>query len=185
MTRIGLKRGTVKLVPHNPQWEKLFKDEERRIKEGFHDWVLKYHIKIEHIGSTAISKIDAKPIIDILIGVRSLEDTSWTQGPLEQLGYTFVPKASTRDKLFFALGNDAKRTHYVHVVKYRGDRWKNDLIFRDYLRSHPDIAKKYNKLKRELSKKYSENRELYTRSKEPFIELVLDKAREETKYPFS
>ena len=183
MKSIGLKRKTVKLVQHNPQWKKLFKVEEKRLKEGFRDWILGYDVEIKHIGSTAIPGINAKPIIDILIGVKSKdkEDIHWTQGSLEKLGYTLIPQACEEDKLFFALGNDARRTHHVHVTVYDNHYWKNDLMFRDYLRSHHDVAKKYDKLKKELSKRYSNDRTSYTKNKEPFIQSVLDKARGEVK----
>ena len=181
MKNIGLKRGTVKLVQHNPSWKKFFEDEKRRLEERFHGWILGYDIKIEHIGSTAIPGIDSKPIIDILIGVKDLEDIHWTIELLEKLGYKLIPQACEIDKLFFALGDDAKRTHHVHVTAYGNDRWKNDLIFRDYLRSHPDIAKKYDRLKKELSEKYPNDRKSYTEDKEQFIQSVLKEVRGEAK----
>jgi len=183
MKIIGLKRKTVKLIPYQQLWRNFFEKEKIRIKEGFRNWILGHNIKIEHIGSTAVPGISAKPIIDILIGVESseVEDIHWTQEPLESLGYEFVPLACEVDKLFFALGNDSNRTHHVHVTIYGNNRWKNDLMFRDYLRTHPDTANKYDQLKKELSKKYPNDRKSYTEGKEKFILSVLKKACGEVK----
>lgn len=154
-----------------------FIDEEKRLKKGFRGWILKYDIKIRHIGSTVIPSIDAKPIIDILVGMRSVEDIHWVQEPLEKLGYTLVPHASEKDKLFFALGSDIKRTHHVNVVQYQSDYWKNDLLFRDYLLANPNTAAKYGQIKTKLAKKFANDRKTYTEGKKKFIESVLSKAK--------
>lgn len=178
MKIIGLKKGTVKLVPYKQQWERFFEMEKTRIKKAFQNWILGYNVEIEHIGSTSIPDISAKPIIDILIGVRSSndEDINWTKEILEKLGYEFMPLACEEDKLFFALGDDSNRTHHVHVVLYGSTYWNNDLMFRDYLRAHSGIAIEYDQLKKELSKKYQNDRKSYTQGKEKFIQSVLEKA---------
>lgn len=176
---IGLKRGTVKLVPHNSKWAVLFEEEKQLLKKTFGDTIL----AIEHIGSTAIPGIPAKPIIDINIGVKSLEVTRDMKEKFEKLGYEhrpFVP-GKTKDDLkwqeLYVRGPEAKRTHYVHVSVFGGSYWKNDLLFRDFLRKNPERAKQYAELKKQLAEKYSDNRATYTENKEQFINETLEMAK--------
>lgn len=176
---IGLKRGTVKLVPHNPKWEKLFEKEKQLLKKTFGDIIL----AVEHIGSTAIPGIPAKPIIDINIGVESLDVARNIKEKFEKLGYEhrpFVPgktKVDLKWQELYVKGPEAKRTHYVHVTVFGGSYWKNDLLFRDFLRKNPERAKQYAELKKQLAEKYADNRETYTKNKEQFISKTLEMAK--------
>ena len=176
---IGLKRGTIKLFPYNPKWEKLFEKEKQLLKKTFGDTI----IGIEHIGSTAIPGVPAKPIIDIDVGVESLEIARSMKKQFEKLGYChrpFTPK-KTKEGLkweeLYAKGPEANRTHYVHVTVYENNYWKNDLLFRDYIRKNSVRAGQYTKLKEKLAKKYHNNREAYTRNKEQFINDTLNMAK--------
>jgi len=176
---IGLKRGTVKLVPHNSKWAELFEEEKYLLKKTFGDTIL----AIEHIGSTAIPGIPAKPIIDINIGVKSLEVARDMKEKFEKLGYEhrpFVP-GKTKDDLkwqeLYVKGPEEKRTHYVHVTVFGGSYWKNDLLFRDFLRKNSERAKQYAKLKEQLAEKYADNRAIYTENKEQFINETLEMAK--------
>ena len=180
---IGLKRGTVKLVPHNPKWSELFDDEKQLLKNTFGDII----IAIEHIGSTAISGIPAKPIIDMNIGVESLEVARSMKEKFEKLGYEhrpFVP-GKTKDELkwqeLYVKGPEAKRTHHVHVTVYGNNYWKNDLLFRDYLRKNPVRVKQYGELKEALAQKHADDRGTYTKVKEQFINETLEMAKQELK----
>src|SRR4030042_5400238 len=154
---IGLKRGTVKLVPHNSRWAELFEEEKHLLKKTFGDSI----IAIEHIGSTAIPGIPAKPIIDINIGVKSLKVARDMKEKFEKLGYEHRPfvLGKTKDDLkwqeLYVRGPEAKRTHYVHVTVFGGSYWKNDLLFRDFLRKNPERAKQYAELKEKLAEKYA------------------------------
>lgn len=170
MDNLGLKRGTVRLIPHCRSWKKEFRNEKKLLAKQLDD----FFIDIQHIGSTAIPSIKAKPIIDIGIGVKSLAEVSKYSKLLKPLGYRYREKASTKNRhLFFAKGPEHRRTHYVHITKYAGKQWKNDLFFRDYLISHPSTAKRYEKLKMTLANKYPENRKSYTKSKSLFIRQIL------------
>lgn len=176
---IGLKRGTVKLVPHNSKWEELFEKEKQLFKKTFGDTIL----AIEHIGSTAIPGISAKPIIDINIGVESLDVAQSMKEKFEKLGYEhrpFVP-GKTKDDLkwqeLYVKGPEEKRTHYVHVTILGNNYWKNDLLFRDFLRKNSERAKQYAELKEQLAEKYADNRETYTKNKEQFISETLEMAK--------
>lgn len=180
---IGLKRGTVKLVPHNPKWSELFEEEKQLLKNIFGDTI----IAIEHIGSTAIPGIPAKPIIDMNIGVESLEIARSMKEKFEKLGYEhrpFVP-GHTKEELkwqeLYVKDPEAKRTHHAHVTVYGNNYWKNDLLFRDYLRKNPARAKQYAELKKELAEKYADDRGTYTKNKEQFINGTLEMARKELK----
>lgn len=170
---IGLKRGTVKLVPHNPMWAKDFEKEKTLLLKTFG----KIIVAIEHVGSTAIKGILTKPIIDMSIGVRSMDIVEEMKEKFEKLGYT---KREQKEGALFVKGPEEKRTHYAHITIF-GDRdWKNYLLFRDYLNRNTDEAKKYAKLKEELAIKYANDRAKYTKSKEKFIEGVLKKAHLES-----
>jgi len=176
---IGLKRGTVKLVPHNPKWVKLFEEEKQLLKKTFGDTIL----AIEHIGSTAIPSISAKPIIDINVGVESLDIALRMKEKFEKLGYEhrpFVPgkaKDNLKWRELYVKGLEAKRTHHVHVTILGNNYWKNSLLFRDFLRKNSAQAKLYTELKDGLAKKHVDDRAKYTESKMQFIDKILAMAR--------
>lgn len=173
---IGLKRGTVKLVPHNPKWAEFFEEEKQLLKRIFGDTIL----AIEHIGSTAIPGMSAKPIIDINVGVESLDVARGMKEKFEKLGYEYRPfvpgktKSDLKWQELYVKGPEAKRTHYIHVTVYGNNYWENDLLFRDYLRKNPTRAKQYAELKETLAKKHADDRRIYTKSKEQFINKTLE-----------
>ncbi|MBI2514611.1 GrpB family protein [Candidatus Wolfebacteria bacterium] len=171
---IGLKRGIVKLLPHNKKWKLLFENEEKKIEKKLGDLV----IDIQHIGSTSIPGIPAKPIIDISMGVRVMKDAKKLIKPLEKLGYELRREFGRPNiQTLFVKGPESKRTHYLHVMKYNGALWKNDLRFRDYLRKHPVRAKQYAELKNKLAGKHANDRGTYTKSKAKFILETIKKAQ--------
>jgi GrpB-like predicted nucleotidyltransferase (UPF0157 family) len=172
---LGLKRGTVNLVPHNPQWVRLFEQEKQLLQETFGELI----IAIEHIGSTAIAGIPAKPIIDMNIAVDCLDTARAMKEKFAQIGYEhrpFVPGHTKEDlqwQELYVKGPEAKRTHHAHVTVFANDYWNNDLLFRDYLRRHPERAKEYAALKERLAKQYANDRDAYTNSKQGFITETL------------
>jgi len=174
---IGLERGIVKLVPHNPDWNILFEAEEDLIRNTFGDII----IEIEHIGSTAIPGIPAKPIIDIDVGVKSLDDALKMQEGFKEIGYEYRPQEIAHEgqrwQELYVKGPEKKRDFYVHVTVYNSDHWKNDLLFRDFLGKNPSYAQEYASLKERLAKKYASNRYDYTEVKSEFIDKVLRLAR--------
>jgi GrpB-like predicted nucleotidyltransferase (UPF0157 family) len=168
---IGLKRGTVKLVPHDVRWHASFEREKKMLLKNIGDVA----IDIQHVGSTAVKGISAKPIIDISVGVNKLSDVKKLIKPLSRAGYHLYD--THRDRIFFAKGPERRRTHHLHVVHYNGAKWKSDMLFRDYLSEHPVRAKAYANLKIKLAKKYSEDREKYTAGKGQFIKATLKLAK--------
>jgi GrpB-like predicted nucleotidyltransferase (UPF0157 family) len=167
---LGLKRGTVKLVPYKSAWSKSFKTEKQKLQKALGNKV----IDVQHIGSTSIKGIKAKPIIDIGVGFVKIPKLSVLEKNLKRLGYSYRPNGSHMGRhLFFAKGPESKRTHYLHVSKFNGKRWKNDLKFRDTLNSNKALAKQYDSLKFFLAKQFGSNRKLYTRAKDSFIKKVI------------
>ena len=168
---IGLKRGTVKVVPYQKEWAEEFEKERSRILSVRGDSV----VAVEHIGSTSVPGLAAKPIIDIGVGIKRLKDADKLIKPLSKIGYKFY-KEFQKQRLFVAKGTDDSRTHYLHIMRHGGSKWKNDQIFRDYLRSHPKEVERYAKLKKRLAKKYPNDRQAYSDGKREFIDTLVEKA---------
>jgi GrpB-like predicted nucleotidyltransferase (UPF0157 family) len=168
---LGLEKGALKLSPHREEWHELFAAEAHQLISA----ARKYALAVEHIGSTAICGIAAKPIIDIALAVREIADVEQIIRPFENLGYIYCGENGIPSRHYFRKGSPL-RTHHLHVVRIESDFWRNHLLFRDYLRAHPQIAAQYENLKRELAQTHRENRETYTEGKTEFIENVLKAA---------
>ena len=165
----------VVLVEYDTQWPIRFREEAERIRGAIGRAV----VSIEHIGSTAVSGLVAKPILDILVGVRRLEDSAECVGPLGGIGYEYVPEheALFPERRYFHKGPPGRRTHHMHLVEYGGGFWTEHVLFRDYLRTHPDEATRYASLKRELAALVGHDPHLYTDGKTAFIRHAVAKAR--------
>ena len=128
---------------------------------------------IEHVGSTAIPGMSAKPIIDILVGVRTLKrEGRECVGALEKCRDYHYRKI-TKLRFLVVKGSNHRRTHYIHIARYKGGRWRKLIVFRDYLRSHHEAAQEYDLLKRELEERYNSNRKLYTGKKNEYVKKIL------------
>lgn len=169
---VGLKRGTVKLVPHNPEWDKLFRAEKAKLLEIMGGII----IDIQHVGSTATPAISAKPIIDIAVSVKSLREAEKYAEKIEALGYQ-KKQENRPERLFFTKGPEEERIVYLHIGDESTNYIKDMIIFRDYLIQNQTEAKKYEELKKELAEKFADNREPYTAAKEKFVQEILEKAR--------
>jgi len=139
-------------------------------------------LRIEHFGSTAVPGLDAKPVIDILLGVRDLREMIEVGVPvLEARGYSFWRDNPDKSRLFLVKGlppSAPRRTHHLHVVEMDSPLWER-LLFRDYLRANPEEASRYAALKRELAARDSADREAYTDGKGEYIAEVMRKAKGE------
>ncbi|TYR77052.1 GrpB family protein [Rossellomorea vietnamensis] len=167
-----MEKPVVILSEYNPQWEDQFEYEKKQIFAVVGDKML----GIEHIGSTSVQGLKAKPIIDILAGVRDLNLVSSLIGPLSEVDFEYVPKADLTDRRFFRKGQWGRGTCHLHICKINSREWDEMLLFRDYLRKFPKAAEEYALLKSELSSLYKNDRPVYTKQKEPFIREVIDKA---------
>ena len=167
---LGLKHNVNLLVDYDERWPAEFAAEEQRLREVLGDVVL----GIEHCGSTAVAGLCAKPILDILVGVRALNDWIKCKAPLEFLGYDYAAHAGILNDFVFGRGRDrTERTHLVHVVEFGGELWRNTLAFRDALRADPVLAAAYAASKRQAVEQAPVIRARYNDIKGPFIAAVL------------
>ena len=167
---IGLEKGIVRLIPYTKEWERLFQAEKPLLRAA----VGKYVLDIQHVGSTSIPGMVAKPIIDIAIAVESFEGAAVCIKPIKQLGYEYKGENGIPRRHYFTKGDP--RTHHVHINEIGGRNWKDQIIFRDYLTQYPEIAKEYAELKLALARRYPTDRQSYLDGKAPFIERVLQLA---------
>jgi GrpB-like predicted nucleotidyltransferase (UPF0157 family) len=166
----------VAIADYDPRWPALFDEEAKRLRAALDPSSV---VGLEHFGSTAIPGLSAKPIIDILIAVRSLADARATfVESLRTLDYVYWSDNPKPDRLFFVKGMPpfgSGRSHHVHVTEPDGEMWQR-LAFRDYLRAHPEDARIYERLKRRLAVEHRRDREAYTDAKSVYIESVMRKA---------
>jgi GrpB-like predicted nucleotidyltransferase (UPF0157 family) len=170
---LGLDRKSVELVAHRKEWKTLFEREEKLLRSALGD----YARAIEHIGSTAIPKLVAKPIIDILIGVDDLSEVEKYLPELSQIGYEYRGEAGIAGRRYFRKGTFAVSTHHLSIVEKGGEIWRRHILFRNYLRANREAARAYNELKKQLAIKFKDRREDYTNGKTAFVEEILRAAR--------
>ena len=168
---LGLKRESVKLESHDKHWDNIAGQTIKILKSILGDDA----IDIQHIGSTAIPAIKAKPIIDIVVGVTDFAKIMSYNEQLQQEGI-FYRGSDVDGQLLYVMGDMEKdiRTHHIHIVKWNGTEWKNYIYFRDYLNANEDIALQYQKLKEELEGKYADDRAAYTKGKRNMIDMILN-----------
>jgi GrpB-like predicted nucleotidyltransferase (UPF0157 family) len=163
----------VEIVEYHPLWPSKFEAERVVLQAMLGPWLTG---TIEHVGSTAIAGMPAKPVIDIMAGVGSLEASRPAIGELAKAGYVYFPYR-VEVMHWFCKPSAALRTHHLHLVPVGSRRWVECLAFRDTLRGDEVLAKEYAALKRRLAGQFKFDREAYTEAKTPFVEGVLDKWR--------
>ncbi|MDD4904146.1 MAG: GrpB family protein [Candidatus Bipolaricaulis sp.] len=156
------------VIPYDPEWARRFAELGRRLRAALGDAAL----RIDHIGSTAVVGLAAKPIIDVQISVASFEPIDAYRLSLERLGYVFRAENPERTKRYFREPPGERRTH-IHVRRAGSWAEQFSLLFRDYLRTHPEDAARYADVKRALARKHGEDRVGYTNAKTPFIWSVM------------
>ena len=170
-------RGTlpIEVVDYDRDWPRQYAAERDRIDAAIGDVIL----AIEHVGGTAVPGLPAKPVIDLMVGVEDIERAGPAVAGLINLGYEYIPELESQlpDRRYFRKG--APETHHVHMVPVSSDYWAEHLLFRDYLRSHPQAAEEYGKLKRGLAGRHRLDRDAYRAGKVPFIDTVVAAARRE------
>ena len=167
---IGLKRGTVILHEYDPAWVEAYQRESERIKSALRETVFPF----EHVGSTSIRGIHAKPIIDLIGGVDSIGHARSLIPSLEHLGYEYRANGDLPERILFVLGPEKSRTHHLSLVVRDGREWQNYLAFRDFLQNNQEIARKYNNLKISLATQFPNDRASYTAAKATFIQELLN-----------
>ncbi|KAM3091566.1 GrpB family protein [Phormidesmis sp. 146-35] len=168
----------VVLVEYDPRWSLMFEEEAARVASVLSRDLV---VRIDHIGSTAVPGLVAKPIIDLLVSVQSLVAARQSAvSPLEKLGYSYWFDNPDPQRMFFVKGlpPNSPRTHHIHIVE-SGSILLERLLFRDYLREHPDEALRYAQLKHCLAEQFPTDREAYTSGKTEYVQSVMKKVRQE------
>jgi GrpB-like predicted nucleotidyltransferase (UPF0157 family) len=164
------------IADYDPAWPRLYARERRRIRRALAGRI----VAIEHVGSTSVPGLAAKPILDIMAGVESLDDAAACIEPLRRIGYDFHPELTARvgidDDRLFLKGPRGIETVHLHVTEYGGGFWQEKLLFRDFLRTHPEVAEQYAALKRTLAPQFSEGTP-YSMAKTEFVQATLEQAR--------
>lgn len=166
---LGLENGTVRVVPYDSAWPDLFALEADRLHQQFaHDGL---HVLIEHMGSTAVPGLAAKPILDILVGYPEGAAVAPYIGVFVRQEYVHRGENEIPGREFFRRGNP--RAYHVHLAAIDGAFWRDHLAFRDRLRTDDELRDRYAALKRELAARYPLDREAYIAGKESFVKEVL------------
>jgi GrpB-like predicted nucleotidyltransferase (UPF0157 family) len=165
------KEEQIHIVPYDLSWPNKFESEKELLQQTIKDFIVG---GIHHVGSTSIPGLAAKPIIDIMVGVESLEKGKTLIPLLENIQYCFYPYKPDQ-MVWFCKPSPYKRTHHLHLIEYGSKLWKDRIAFRDYLRQHPDSRDEYARLKIKLAEKFRDDREAYTDAKEEFVNSILEK----------
>jgi len=170
---IGTEYGKVEIIDYQTSWAEKFIEE----KTVLHNALLDVVVKIEHIGSTSIEGMAAKPTIDIMVGLKELKSVDHYLTTLENLGYEFRSKHPIPNRLHFAKIEQLLRIFNLSLTKYESEFWENHILFRNYLKQHPISARAYQDLKNSLSIKFPDDTVQYTNGKKRYIENILQEAR--------
>ena len=161
---------TVSIVPYDSTWPGRFEAEAERIERALDG----LPIRLEHIGSTSIPGLAAKPVIDILAGRPPRSRVEPYIAAMKQLGYEHMGSYGVPGRNYFRRGKP--RSHHVHMVPWTGPLWREHLLFRDHLRAHPDVRREYEALKYELAVRFAHDKKLYQDEKGPYIKRVIREA---------
>ncbi|MFC4450545.1 GrpB family protein [Halorussus aquaticus] len=157
---------------YDPEWPETFEAERRRIGA----LLAEYTARIEHIGSTAVPGLGAKPVIDVLAVVTDLPEV-W--GDLDKLsaGFGYELSHIPADWLFVQRTDGSGQQYNLHLVRESNDQWKDDLLFREYLRTYPDVRDEYETVKRDAAESHPDDINAYNAAKDDFCRSVLSRAR--------
>src|ERR1700739_1575757 len=159
---LGLRPGTVRLLPCNPEWPVHFQAEREVLQKTLGVKVL----EIRHVGSTAIPGMPAKPIIDILAGVENLADVEDFTDALQGIGYEDKGDGDVPGRRYFVKNNKGARTHHLNFYEMNSPGWITHMLFCDYLKSHEEVAKEYAQLKQKLANEFPSDRASYADGKQ-------------------
>ena len=177
----------IDIVDYDPEWPARYEREKRHLLACFPEGSV---IRIEHIGSTAVPGLAAKPIVDILVGVSDLSVVrERVAPPLEAQGYDYFWRPTHGDDgppfyaWFIRRDSAGVRTHHIHVVEMGFDEHWDRVLFRDYLIAHPEAATQYAELKRRLAADFANDRVRYAEDKTSFIVDATGRAKRERRGP--
>lgn len=159
----------IRLVAYDPQWPERFERESLLLAEAIGPWVTG---GIHHVGSTAVPGLEAKPTIDVLVGVKDLESARGCFEPLAELGYLYAPYLP-EEMHWFCKPSPSRREFHLHLVPAGSQRFRDELAFRHRLRDSQEVAREYAELKKSLAARFRSDREGYTEGKSDFVARVL------------
>jgi GrpB-like predicted nucleotidyltransferase (UPF0157 family) len=162
----------VRIVDYDQAWPALAEAELRRIKDALGGLA----VLLEHVGSTAVPGLSAKPIIDLQLSVDAVESPERYVEPLERLGYLFVAAPESPDYHFFAKPPERPRTHHLHVCEVASEHEFRHVAVRDFLRTHADEAARYAALKRQLVARHPQDRLAYIEGKDEYVTALEERA---------
>lgn len=174
MSALGLESGRVRVVPYSDAWPALYEAESARIRTFLVASGL--DVALEHTGSTAVPGLAAKPILDILAGLKREGDRSAVISAVVQAGYSHRGEQGIAGRNFFRRGEP--RQYHVHLTTIGSTFWNDHRLFREVLRSEPAVARAYQALKHELAARYPTDREAYIEGKTSFVQATLASARD-------
>jgi GrpB-like predicted nucleotidyltransferase (UPF0157 family) len=156
----------VEVVPHGPSWRDAFEAEARYVAAALGENVVAVH----HIGSTAIPNIYSKPVVDLLVEVRDIDEVDGRSSAMESLGYEVMGEYGIPGRRYFRKDNrEGIRTHHVHAFETGSAEAERHLAFRDYMIAHPSDAQRYSELKRKLAEEHPQSPDGYMDGKDGFI----------------
>ncbi len=162
----------VEIVPYDEAWPGLFEAEREKLIGAIAPWLAG---PIAHIGSTAIPGLAAKPVIDIMAAVESLDASRPALAVLAGLDYCYFPYRPDSEH-WFCKPSPYHRTHHLHLIPFCSAQLAVTIAFRDYLRAHPETAAEYQEMKMHLAVEFHLDREAYTQAKAPFITRITELA---------
>jgi GrpB-like predicted nucleotidyltransferase (UPF0157 family) len=174
MNETQQREAPIEVVPYDPRWRSQFEAERARLQVVLAPWLAG---PIEHVGSTAIPDMPAKPVIDIMAAVAALETSRPAIKTLVEAGYVHFPYRPDIMH-WFCKPSAAFRTHHLHLVPLGSQRWAECLAFRDAIRREQTLATEYAALKTRLAEEFKSDREAYTDGKTPFVKRVLGSIRQ-------
>jgi GrpB-like predicted nucleotidyltransferase (UPF0157 family) len=164
----------VEIVEYDPAWPDRFAEQEARVAAVLGPWLAG---RVEHVGSTSVAGLSAKPVIDMLAPVRSLAEAQDAVRVLEADGWLFWPEDPCRHyRLWFLRPRPEARTHHLHVIEHDHPHARALLVFRNALRADPTLCRDYARLKVDLAHQHGDNRNAYSNAKSDFVEQVLREA---------
>jgi GrpB-like predicted nucleotidyltransferase (UPF0157 family) len=162
----------IRIMEYDPAWPALAAAELRRIADALGELA----VRLEHVGSTAVPGLAAKPIVDLQLSVADIGSRERYVAPLEALGYLFVPEPESPDYHFFARPPERPRTHHLHVCGAGSEHELRHLAVRDFLRAHAGEAVRYAALKRRLAARHPQDRLAYIEGKDAYVTALEQRA---------
>ena len=176
MDNVGLKRGILELMNYREDYSEIYEEEKKELLQIYKGRIS----SIDHVESTSIKNIKSKPIIDILIQTDDLEDfKKYTESNVEGEIYTVKKEPTMGGDYLIRKEENGKVKAFIHVYKTGDMNGLTSIMFRDYMNTHQEEAKRYETLKIELYEKYKDERKKYTLGKDKYIKKIIDKAMQE------